>query len=191
MEELINFLNSIRQMSPDLENHLRTILVKRLVAKKDIILKEGQVSKNIYYIRSGLVQGLEWRRDREVTTWIMKEGNIIISPESFLHQVRTKETIIALEDGEFWGVTYQELQDTYEIYPEFNLHGRIITGEYYILNKRLLSFRTGHTALEMYQILFQTDLDLINRVPSKLLASYLDVTPETLSTIRSQFRNKQ
>jgi CRP-like cAMP-binding protein len=191
MEELIYFLNSIRQMSPALENHLRTILTQRLVKKKEIILKQGQVSKNIYFIKSGLVQGFEWRKDREVTTWIMKEGNIIFSPESFLHQVSTNENIVVLEDGEFWGVTHQELEDTYEIYPEFNVHGRIITGEYYIRNNKLLSFRTGHTALEMYQILFQADPDIINRLPTKILASYLDVMPATLSAIRAQFKKKQ
>jgi CRP-like cAMP-binding protein len=186
MEELISFLKSIRPISPALEAYLRSVLKQRFVKKKEIILKEGQISKNIYFVKSGLVQGYEWRKERLVTTWIMKQGNIIFSPESFLHQIRTIEFIAALEDCELWGITYEELEYAYETFPEFNLHGRIITGEYYIKNKKLLSFVTGNTALEKYQILSDSDADLIQRVPGKVLASYLDVTPETLSVIRAQ-----
>lgn len=181
-------LNSVKQMSTSLDNHLRSILTKRLVKKKEVILKAGQISRHIYYVKSGLIQGVEWKKERETTTWIMKEGNIVFSPESFLHQVPTKESIVPLENCELWGIDCLGLENTYETYPEFERHGRIITGEYYILNKQLLSFHTGYTAFEKYKLLFETNLDLIKRLPVKVLASYLDVTKTRLSEIRAQFR---
>lgn len=135
MEDLINFLNSIRPMSAELEAYLRSILTQRFVRKKEIIIKEGQISRNIYFIKTGLVQGYEWKKDRLATTWIMKEGDVINSPISFFRQIPTGESIVPLEDCELWGITYQELQTAYERYPEFNVHGRLLTEEYYIRNK--------------------------------------------------------
>jgi CRP/FNR family transcriptional regulator, anaerobic regulatory protein len=189
MEELFIQLNGIRRLSAGLENRLRVILTKKHFKKGEIILEQGKVSKDIYFIKTGLIRGFEWKKNQEVTTWLMKEGDIIFSPESFMEQVPSDESIVALEDCEVWGITYDQLESIYDEFPEFNRHGRIITGKYYIHNKKLNSFLTRYTAKEKYLILLQNEPDLIKRVPLKYLASYLDVTPETLSAIRAQISN--
>lgn len=154
-----------------------------------MILKEGQVSKNIYFIKAGLIRGFKWKKSKEVTMWIMKEGDIIISPVSFLEQTPSEEAIIALEKCEVWGISYEELQNIYKEFRDFNLHGRVITEKYYIRNAKWQSFLSRSTAKEKYLLLLQNDPELIKRVPSKYLASYINVTPETLSKIRSEISN--
>src|SRR6266700_2425233 len=131
MEELFKFLDGIRPISDGLRIHLKAILTQRLYQKGDLILREGQISKQICIILSGLIRGFDWQKEQEVTTWLMKEGDIFYSPESFIEQVPYEESIMAIENCVVLGISYDQLQETYKLFPEFNRHGRIITEIYY------------------------------------------------------------
>jgi hypothetical protein len=116
----------------------------------------------------------------------MKEGNLIISVESFFKQIPSYESMQLLEDCTLIGIGYDELQDMYNRFPEMNFIGRVLTEKYYTLSEqRLYSIRMLR-ALDRYKFVMNNFPELIQRVPSKYLSSYLSVSEETLSRIKSK-----
>ena len=116
----------------------------------------------------------------------MKENDIIISVESFFRQTKSIESIQALEETVLYSISYNELQYIYRQFPEFNFIARVLTEKYYTLSEqRLYSIRMQRSH-ERYQYLLDHFPELIQRVPAKYLASYLGITEETLSRIRSK-----
>jgi len=116
----------------------------------------------------------------------MKEGDVIISVESFFKQIVSYENIQAVEECVVYYIYYNELQYIYGHFPEFNFIGRVLIEKYYALSEqRLYSIRMqrGH---DRYQYLLDHFPELIQRLPSKYIASYLSITEETLSRIRSK-----
>jgi hypothetical protein len=96
---------------------------------------------------------------------------------------------VALEDCVCWGITHAELQETYKLFPEFRLHGQLITEEYYCRSEELREDINLMSALERYAILMEKNPELVRRVPKKHLASYLGVKDRTLSDIKKAYLN--
>lgn len=186
METLLTFVNSIHPMSSGLKEYLYRTLKKQSFSKKDLILKKGKIATNIYFIEKGLVRCFYEKNGKEVSSWFMKEGDFIISVESFYNQKPGNETIQALEDCSVYSINHQELMYMYLHYPEFNFIGRVLTEKYYILcEQRLYSMRM-QKAKERYEYLQKSHPDLMQRVTAQHLASYLGVTMETLSRVKNR-----
>jgi len=131
MKELLSYLESIYPMTDGLKQHLATILKEKELCKKSYLLKAGHVSRNIYFIGHGLIRCFYIKDDHEVSSWFMKEGDVIVSVESFFSQKQSYESIQALEDCILYYITYDELQFVYNHFPEFNFIGRVLVEKYY------------------------------------------------------------
>lgn len=191
MEEIIEQLHSIRQLSPALETHLRGILRRHTFRKKEVLLKTGDIATQILFIGKGLIRSWSLVEGRDVSHWFMKEGDIIIAVESFLWEVPSDEYLQALEDSECWGITREELWNTYELYPEFLWHGLLITSIYYTRSiKREKTYRRMHPE-DKYALMMANDAELIRRVPNVHMASYLDVSIRTYASIRKSYSEKK
>ena len=114
----------------------------------------------------------------------MKEGDVIISVESFFRQSVSKEYIQALDDSIVHYITYNELNFAYRSFPEFNFIGRVLTERYYTLSEQRLHAIRMQKARDRYDYLMANHPELILRVPSKFLASYLGITEVTFSNLK-------
>ena len=186
MEELLHYLESIHPISDGLRGHLALTLKEKHLAKKDYLLKAGHVSRNICFITKGLLRCFYIKDDNEVSSWFMKEGDVIVSVESFFQQKESYESIQALDDCLIYYITYDELQYIYRHFPEFNFIARTLLEKYYVLSEqRLFSLRMQRSQ-ERYEYLLENHGDLVLRVPAKYLASYLGITEVTMSKIKSR-----
>jgi len=184
MEELLKFLHSIHPLSDGLVQYLAINLKTKNLSKKDFLLKAGHVSRDICFIGKGLLRCFYLIEEKEVCSWFMKEGDVIVSVESFFQQKPSYESIQALEDCTLYYITYDELHYSYRNFPEFNFVGRVLTEQYYTLSEQRLYAMRMQRANDRYALLMQHHADLILRVPSKFLASYLGITEVTLSNIK-------
>ena len=115
----------------------------------------------------------------------MRERDLVISVESFFKQKESFESIQALEDCEVYSLNYSDLQNLYTQFPEFNFGVRVLTEKYYVLSEqRLFSLRLQR-ASERFKFILEHDPQLVQRVPLKYIASYLSVSEEHLSRIKS------
>jgi len=186
MNNLIEFLHSIHPLSPQLRQHLLAILKEHELAKKSFFLKKGQICGHIGFVEKGLLRCYYEHHDKEVCSWFMKEGDVIISVESFFKQLRSYENIQALEDCIIHSISYDELQYVYQYFPEFNFIGRVLTEQYYTQSEQRLYAMRMQRAAGRYDYLIDHYPEYIQRVPSKYIASYLGVTEETLSRNRGR-----
>ncbi len=191
MEELIQYLLAVAPMSERLVAHLRTIIIELNFKKNQVILEKGEVCQFIFYMESGLVRSFYRVGKKEVSNWFMKEGDICISVLSFFRRVASADSIVALEDCRSWGITYEQLEKAYREFPEFNVHGRIIAGEYYCRSEERHLNNRGLTPEAKYEQLMTEQPDLLQRVNKRQIAAYLDVSHRTFYQIQKDFLEKQ
>jgi len=186
METLLHFLHSIYPLSEELKDYFRAVLKQKEISKKGFLLRAGQVCRQMYFIQKGLLRCYYEKGDHEVSSWFMKEGDIIISVESFYQQKNSYESIQALEDCVLYYIDYRDLQHLYHHFPEGNYIGRVLTERYYCLSEqRLFSLRMQRSQ-ERYDYLMEHHSELVLRVPAKYLASYLGITEVTMSKIKGR-----
>jgi len=189
MEDLFRLFDAIRPLSPELKTYLLSMLISMEFKRKDIILQSGQTANRIYFIEKGLVRSVRFEKGRERTAWFMKEGDVMLSVESFFNQTPSLETIEALEDCLFHSISREQLYMAYERYPEFNLHRAVILEKYYPQSEARARMRQLN-ASEKFEHLMNTQPDLVTRVTDKMLASFLGVTPGTYSYQKGIFANR-
>jgi CRP-like cAMP-binding protein len=191
MEEVISFLNEIakaegRQLSPRCIKYLKTIIKKKNLKQDEHLLVAGEVCENLYFIKKGLLKCYYILRGKQVCDWFFGEMETVVAVDSFYDQILSLDFIQALEDCELLYITYDELNYLYRNFVEFNAVGRVLTHKYFRIwhrqarNIRMLSKE------ERYRLLMATQPDLINRVPVRDLASFLDMNKDTLSRMRSR-----
>jgi CRP-like cAMP-binding protein len=185
MDPLIGYLDSIYPLSESLKTWLESNLKSKLLNKKEYLLKSGHVSRDICFIAKGLLRCFYQVDNKEVSSWFMKEGDVIVSVESFFKQTISYESIQALEDSLVFYITYDELQYVFNNYLEFNFIGRVLIQHYYTLSEQRLFSLRMQRAPDRYKYLLNNFPELILRVPSKYLASYLGIAEPTLSSIKS------
>ena len=185
MKELLIFLNSIYPLSQQAIEYLNENLKQIEVSKKKFILKEGRVCYNIYFVEKGLLRCFYNKNGKEINSWFMKEGDVIFSVESFINQTPSYENIQTIEDSVLYYIEYNQLQFLYQHCLEFNFIGRVLTEKYYRLSEQRLYSLRMQKAVERYHFLMDIFPQIILRVPSKYISSYLGVTEETLSRIRA------
>lgn len=184
MELLLQYLHSIHPISEELDEHLRTILKMRQIDKRSFLLKAGHICRSIYFIEKGLVRCFYMKHDQEVNSWFMKEGDIIVSIESFFFQVESYESIQTIEDSIVYGIEHAQLEKIYKEFPEFNYIARILLQKYYQLSEQRLYSMRMQTAAERYHFLLNYFPEIVQRVSSTDIASYLGNSRETISRIK-------
>jgi CRP-like cAMP-binding protein len=186
MKELLSLLNNIHPLSPLLHLYLSEKLKNRTIRKKEYLLEAGHISRHIYFIRKGLLRCYYIEGEQEVCSKFLKEGDIVVSASSFFLQKESVEFIQAVEDATLWFVCFDELQYMYDNFPEFNIISRVITTKSYLLSEQRLNFIRMKQATTRYKMMLDHFPDLVLRVPAKYIASYLSISEETLSRIRSR-----
>lgn len=184
-KNLFDALKSVRSLPLDLQTHIGEILKHKVLRKKDFLLKAGQINDKICFIQRGLLRAYYLRDEVEISSWFMTEGDFTVSITSFYEQVESYEYIQAIEDTEVLYITYKELDDIYERFLEFDYVGLKLTLKYFVQWDRQLYAIRMTSAEERYQWLLKNKPDLLSRVPAKYIASYLGITAETFSKIRS------
>lgn len=191
MEELLLFLNNVATLhgwplSEKCLAYLRTIIQEKKLKKDEILLRPPDVCTNLYFIREGLLKCYYLLRGNEVCDWFFGEGETVVSIDSFYDQLPSIEFIQSLEDCILYYITHEELEYLYRTFVEFNVVGRVLTNKYlriwhrHAKNIRMLS------AEERYQLLLDTQPELVRRVSVQDLSSHLDMRRETLSRVRGK-----
>lgn len=160
------------------------------VSKKEILLKEGDVCRNIYFVNSGTLRAyytdLASRQDKETTIMFGVADWWITDMYSFLGQVPAIMHIDALENSEVLELSKEDLDSLYVDVPKFERFFRIIVQNAYVREQVRVIQNLSMPAEERYEIFLKKYPQIVQRVTLKQIASYLGITPEFLSTIRAR-----
>ncbi len=186
MTSVLQYLQSIQPLPEGLVSYLQQIIRKKELSRKEYLLKEGQVCRNIHFIEKGLLRCYYLKDFVEVSSWFMKEKDVCIAVESYYHQQPSQEYIQALEDTVIYSIAFDELQRIYRNFPAFNYTGRILTERYYMMSEQRSKSMRLQRSHERYDWLMDRYPELMQRVPAKYIASYLGITEVTLSVVRGR-----
>jgi len=187
--DLFTVLGFVRPIPDHLKMHLQSLLKHETIPKDGYILKAGQVSKRICFIKRGLLWAYYLKDGSQVASWFMNEGCFVVSITSFYDQEISKEFIQALEETEIEYVTFEELEQAYLADHDFCYIGLKYTQRYLVEWDRRLHALLATSAEERLGWLEANKKELIQRVPAKLLASYVDMSAVHYSKTKS-YKNR-
>ncbi|WP_205508790.1 Crp/Fnr family transcriptional regulator [Longitalea arenae] len=181
-----NFVKTIYPVSPEAQAFMNQRVSRSQLSKGELLVTAGSTCSSIYLIKKGILRSYVKEGLKEITTWISREQELATCITSFGLQQPARENIQALEDCELFALNIEDLQYLYDHFPEANIVGRKILEKYYRDAEERAFIARLMEATSKYKHFIATKSDLLNRVPLKFIASYLGMTLETLSRIRSK-----
>lgn len=164
---------------------LASILVRTEVKKGQNFLNEGEVCTQMGYIYKGMVRQYYYKNGKEMTEHISNEGNVFICIESFLQQKPTRLIVEALENTVIYGIPYKPLLQLAAESMEIEQVYRGMLQNSLIMSQTKMDMFRFESAKDRYLRLMHEQPEVIKRAPLSYIASYLLMTPETLSRVRA------
>ena len=186
MKSVITAIESVSPLPSTLISLLEQQLAHHKLPANSLLLRPGQISDRIFFVEQGLIRGYYLKGDKDISTGFMAEGQFAISPGSFYTQQPSFEYLELLEDSLLWSLTHNQLSVLYELYPPFNYVGRVVTEQYYVKSELRTHKLRMLSAEERYDWFVIVYAALLNRLSGKHIASFLGLTPETISRIRAR-----
>lgn len=172
-------------MTHDELDILESVLVPMKFAKGEIILGEGEVCRHIYYIEKGLVRQFYFKKGKDVTEHMAPEGEIIMCIESLFKEEPTHLQVEALESVLIYALPKSKLEEVALHNVNIQILYRKILEESLINSQIHADLVRFETAQDRYKRLCKLSPQLALRAPLVYIASYLQMTPETLSRVRA------
>lgn len=170
-------------------HELADILVCRKFKKGERILDEGEVCRSMLYLEKGLTRQFYFKYDKDLTEHIAYEGGVVICLESYLKEEPTRLMIETLEPTIAWDIPKDKIEELALKDAEIGVWYRKLFEASLIesqVKADTLRFEPAH---ERYNKLLQLHLEILKRAPLVYIASLLQMTPETLSRVRSASLN--
>lgn len=186
LQPLIEFLNSFFPLGEEINEFLFRHSFPRKISKGKFLLKPGDICNHYYYIHKGILRSFLKVGNKDITVWINPEGEVTTSIRSMRRSEPSTEYIQALEDCELIAMSYESMQEMYARFPEMNRIGRMLLEEYYADSEERVFIGRIPDASSRYEHFIKSRPDLVNRIPLKVVASYLGITLETLSRLRAK-----
>ncbi|MCI6181467.1 MAG: Crp/Fnr family transcriptional regulator [Prevotella sp.] len=178
-------------MTHDELDTLESILVPMKFAKGQTILAEGEVCRNIMYIAKGLVRQFYFKKEKEVTEHMSVEGGMIMCIESLFKEEPTKLQVEALEPTIMYFLPKQRLEEVALHNVNIQILYRKILEESLIQSQIHADLVRFETAQDKYKRMCKLAPQVVLRAPLVYIASYLQMTPETLSRVRTAALNEE
>jgi CRP-like cAMP-binding protein len=187
---LANFALHVK-LDEDEKIYIQHALQHKIVKKRTVLLKAGEICRNIYFVNAGCLRMYH-------TDSNGNEHNISFFPEnwwavdiaSFSNQSPAFYSISTLENTDLFFLPYQTLEKVYYDVPKFERFFRVLTQNGFNLYQRRITSVLSKTAEERYHTFQKQYSKLEQRISQKHIASYLGITPVFLSRLRQEKYNK-
>lgn len=175
------FFPNDKEIIDFMQEHTKSLEVK----KGELISRNGSYNRNIYFVEDGLVRSFYLENGKDITTNFYSEGKLVSNIDTLFQNTPTRFNIEALENSTMLYCDYQNLEALCkESLPAANFSRYILGNLMAQISNRMTSLQYM-TAKQKYEDLMEENKDIILRAPLGMIATYLGISPETLSRIRS------
>jgi CRP-like cAMP-binding protein len=172
----------------DLDRILKLVLVKE-VSARTILLFDGDIATKLFLVLDGCLRSYFIKEDGvEITSQFFVEGQVVLSFESAMTGMPSRRFIDAVEDSILGIIQMKNLENLMREYSPVRDHFNRI------LVSRLIFYMNQHASFVLdspekrYKRLLQENPELVSRLPKHYIASYLGITPVSLSRIRTRLK---
>jgi CRP-like cAMP-binding protein len=181
MHPLYDYIKRFSALTNKELEALTALLEKKQVAKNVVLTNYNEVENYLYFVSNGLIRKYFINKKKEIITQIAKEGEFISSSVSFLSREVSRYVVETLEPCTLLAISHESIEHLYLISHTINKLGKLM-----ILDWILQKEEWEHDWLTMnpkdrFLNFVNQYSDLVERVPQKHLASYLNIKPETFS----------
>jgi signal-transduction protein with cAMP-binding, CBS, and nucleotidyltransferase domain len=186
MDQFFQAVSQFTSLSDNSKQALTQVLQRVQFPKGYVLVKPDTVCHYLYFIESGLTRTFYYKDGKDVTDWISDENSFAVSIISFLTRKPDRRGIELLEPSVLYAAHHDELEALCSKYHDIEKMIRLLVSSGLVQLQQKFDNVHFVSALQRYQILMKNNPTLIQRVPLGMIASYLGITQETLSRIRTQ-----
>jgi CRP-like cAMP-binding protein len=182
----LHHINQYHALSKEAQHALNDCFEQVVLSKNEYLVTEGRICRHLYFLEAGALRGFYNLEGKEVTHWFAFAPDFVTSFHSFITQQPAVESIQLVEGSILWSISKDNVNRLMNQHHEIERLVRIAYENYYIrLEERFVNAQFK-TATERYQNLLQQTPHILERVALGCIASYLGISQETLSRIRSR-----
>lgn len=187
--KVLQYLSRYTTITKELEEAVSEGTLFKTFGKGTILLKEGSVAKACYFVLEGCIRSYRNKEGEEQTAEFYTEEQVVLpstygtSKPSYYNLECTEDTIVSIGSPEFE-------KKTFERFPQLAFLSGVIAEKLLVDQQELWTTFKTSTPEERYLNMLITRPDLLQRVPQYQIASYLGITPESLSRIRKRIVSK-
>lgn len=200
IHELFDILFNFKQVYPTLPDpnsieSLKTYLIPLITTtfypKRQLLLSAGHVPGYIYFLEQGLARGFYISKDtrKEITDFLWNEHSLITVPDSFFRQRPSYLFIEVMPETRLMSISYQGLMACIEKYPLVEVFSRNVVLQYSIYKAKRNHDLAFLTPWELYVRLLYKYPNIEQQVSKGIIASYLNITPQSLSRMLKRRRH--
>ncbi len=187
MNELQNILEELLDLTKDEWNDFSLHLIRKEFGAKSILINEGNIASNIYFIESGLLRTYHLLDGKEISTYFACDKQFISTYASFVSQTPSFEYLEAIENSAVYALSFKSLTELYKGSSKFEKLGRVLAEKNYMcVLDRTLSMQTKTAKQKYLDFIKEYPKKIVQRVPQHQIASFLGIAPESLSRIRKE-----
>lgn len=172
-------------MAHDELDILESILVPMRFSRGEKIVDQGDVCDSVYYVDRGMVREYYFKNHKEVTEYIAVDGNIFMCIESLFREEPSQLIAESLETSYVYALPKKRLEEVALHNVNIQILYRKILEESLIISQRRADLLRFESAKDRYRKFCKLNPKMIMKAPLVYIASYLQMTPETLSRVRS------
>lgn len=191
-EHFLNFLKQFASVTEEeIEKYFLPVVKVREFGKKEMITKAGEIENYINFIQQGLVRKYYLHENEEKIVQLAIEGHLISSQESLYTRTPSEYYIETIEPTTLISVANEDLEKMFAQSHSMERMGRLITVHTMVLiDKRQMSM-IKRSPRDRFLNFVENYPEIIQRVPQKYIASFLNIKPETFSRFKHLTRSKK
>lgn len=154
------------------------------VEKNTILTKIGRVENSIYFIIDGAARSFFYQQEKEISLDFHFKGTIVCVLESFVDRTPTTHGLETLTAASLIKMSHQDFVHLQKQIPQLEHLNLLLLEEVFMRSSQRVKDLLSLSATERYLKLLLAQPEYLQQIPLKYLASYLNITPESLSRIR-------
>src|SRR5580704_8446306 len=190
LNTLKKYVSRYMKLSDEDFNAMAALIEVRNFEKKQKLIRPGETEKYLNLIVKGVVRKYFLKGREEKVTYIAKENHLINSISSFLSDSPSIYFVETIEPSTVISITKENLEKLYNSRPDIERLGRLVLTALYTQKEKLEYDQMRLSVRERFIQFMHNNADLLQRVPQKYLASYLNIKPETFSRLKHLMRKK-
>lgn len=188
LETIRSFMVFLQKLSDiteeEFNKHLLPVCTVRRFAKKEVITRAGEMENHFNFIVKGLARKYYKKGAEDINVQISMEGHMMLSQESFHSRQPSEYTIEAIEPTTLVSINYDDAEKMFASSQRMEHLGRLIVTYSMVIKDKWQMQLIKMTPRERFISFVTKNPELMQRVPQKYLASYLNIKPETFSRFK-------